>query len=177
MKSAPALKIIHRKNNYTQIKYYLSFESKLFTVVGMSKAGKSEVPKLVLEPSDEWRTVEREKAAALARALADPVRRAVLQLLDHGPIRQFELAQAVSQALGKRYGDSLLRYHLRPLERAGLIGFEADPKNPRAKLVYRKADFRIQVLPREKPVLRIREPRTTEEFVAELREALKKEGE
>lgn len=146
--------------------------------MGGTKAEKSRAPKLVFEPGEGWQTVEGGQAAELAKVLADPVRRAVLQLLDHGPMRQFELAQVVSRALGKRYGDSLLRYHLHPLERAGLVGFETDPRNPRSKLVYRKADVRLQVHPRGKPPLKFRKlPKTPEEFVRELREALRREEE
>ena len=81
----------------------------------------------VLEPVfwNEWRTTSEAEAAAFARALSDPVRRAVLRLLDLWPMRQFELTQILSEATGRRRRDSLLYYHLRALERAGLIGFGA----------------------------------------------------
>jgi len=180
VKALPALKINRVKNNYARVKNYLSLGLKNSYcgdfLEGGSKAKKSKAPKLVLKPSDEWQTVEDDQAAALVKALDDPVRRAVLRLLDHGPMRQSELAQVVSRALGKKYGNSLLRYHLHPLERGGLVGFDADPGNPRAKVVYRKADFRLQLRPRDRPHLRSRKAsRSRKEFVRELQEALRGE--
>ena len=137
---------------------------------------KSEASRLVLAEGDGWQSVDEAKVAAVIRALDDPVRRAVLKLLDQGPIRQFELANAVSDALGKKYGNSLMRYHLKPLEQVGLIGFDADPNESRAKIVYRKSDYSIQLKPRPKPVMRARKPKTPEEFADALKVALKREG-
>ena len=141
--------------------------------MGKESVKKSEASKLVLE-ADEWKTADGNAAEALVRALDDPVRRAVLKLLEQGPMRQSELAYVVSKAMGKVYGDSLLRYHLDPLERAGLVGFDSDPEEPRTKLIYRRADYRLQLKPCSKPEMHARRvpPRSQEEFIYELQRAL-----
>ena len=110
---------------------------------------------------------------AFARALQDPVRRAVLKLLDLWPMRQFELSRIISEATGRRCRDSLIYYHLRELERVGLIGFGTTRDENRAKVVYRKADYRLQFKPRPEPEQV--ERYTYKRVVGKLRRELRKE--
>ena len=145
----------------------------LATRVGIHHATKKS--KVIKTASwDDWRTVSDAEVAAFARALADPVRRAVLKLISLWPMRQFELTQIISEASGQRRRDSLLHYHLRELERAGLIGFGTTRNENRAKVVYSKADFRIQFKPRPEPEQL--ERYTYKRAVVELKKALRKEG-
>jgi DNA-binding transcriptional ArsR family regulator len=134
-------------------------------------SGKVEVRK-VLAGGEEWQSVEGERMQAIAHALSDPVRCAILRVLEDGPIRQLELVSALSKVFSKSYGSAHVRYHLRLLQKAGLVGAMPDPANPRGKVIYKAADFRLQVRPREQPSLQKWVPRTAEEFVAGLKEIL-----
>ena len=112
-------------------------------------------PKLVLGPDlGEWQALDESQTALVAKALASEARRTILKMLDDGPTRQFELSRKLSEVLGAKYTDSLLRHHLVLLERAGLVGSEASSDSPRkAKAIYRAADVRVQLRPRVKPVV------------------------
>jgi len=126
----------------------------------------------------QWRIAGDAEVAAFARALSDPVRRAVLKLLNLYPMRQFELAKILSEATGRRYSDPLMYYHLKELERAGLIGFGTTRNEHRAKVVYYKANYRLQFRPRQEPeqVERYAPKRVVREFKKALRKALQKGG-
>ena len=121
---------------------------------------------------EEWQSVEGERLQIIAHALSDPIRCAILRVLEGGPVRQLELVSALSKLLGKSYGSAHLRYHLKLLQKAGLVGTLPDPANPRGKIVYKAADFRLQIRPREQPSLQRLVPRTAEEFLAGLKEIL-----
>lgn len=85
-------------------------------------------------------------------AQVDPVRRVALELLDYGAMRKFELARYIHQILGRKYSRSLIQYHLKHLERAGLIGTKPDPESEgKASLVYRSVDVRVQLKSRPIP--------------------------
>ena len=120
-----------------------------------------------------WRTASEAEVVAFANAFQDPVRRAVLKLLDLWPMRQFELTKIISEATGRRCRDSLIHYHLRELERAGLIGFGTTRNEHRAKVVYRKVGYRLQFMPRAEPEQL--ERYTYKQVVGELRRELRKE--
>ena len=121
---------------------------------------------------EDWQTVSDAEVAAFAHALADPVRRAVLKLISLWPMRQFELTQIISDASGRRCRDSLISYHLRELERAGLIGFGTTRNEHHAKVVYSKADYRIQLKARSAPEQL--KPYARKRVLMELRRALGK---
>lgn len=121
---------------------------------------------------EEWQNVSEREIKDVAQALSDPLRLAILSILGEGPIKQIELVSAVSRVMGKNYGSAHLRYHLKLLEKAGLVSSLPDPANPRGKVLYRSADFRLQLRPREKPSLQRWVPRSAEEFAAGLREVL-----
>ena len=137
---------------------------------------KFKAPKLILEPGAEgWLTLERELQAEVTKALANPIRRDIYDELDAGPMQQSALAQRISGKLGKKFSNALLRHHLQQLERASLIGSQINPEvSGKAKIIYRKADVRVQLSPREMPAVLAGEPKTQEEFEAELKRAFKK---
>lgn len=102
--------------------------------------------------ADEWNTAPEPQAVDIMQAQADPVRRVALELLEFGAMRKFELAQYTHRILGKKYSRSLIQYHLKLLERAGLIGTLPDPETEgKASLVYKSADVRVQLKPRAVP--------------------------
>lgn len=145
----------------------------------MQKVKKVKVPKLIFEPTEsEWQTLQDPRQVDVAKALANPVRRSILDELGPGAIRQFELAKRISKSTGKKYPASLLRHHLQQLERAELVGYEVDlDMSKRVKMVYRTADVRVQLRPRPKPMIELegrRAPKTREEFSEELKRMLKK---
>ena len=109
----------------------------------------------------------------IMHAQVDPVRRVVLELLDYGAMRKFELARYIHRILGRKYSRSLIQYHLKHLERAGLIGSTPDPESGgKASLVYRAADVRIQLRTLTVPA---RAPRIPEELIWALTKKYKKE--
>ncbi len=126
-----------------------------------------------LSSKDEWRTASEAEVVAFVRALHDPVRRAILKLLELWPMRQYELTQILSEVTGRYYRDSLVHYHLRELERAGLIGFGTTRNENRAKIIYRKVDYRVQFKPRPEPEHLERYAR--KRIIGELKKALRKE--
>lgn len=139
-----------------------------------TRAAKMESNAIEPVSKDGWRTAGEAEVVAFTRALSDPVRRAVLKLLYLWPMRQFELAEILSEATGRRCHDSLLYYHLRALERAGLIGFGTSINENRAKVVYLKVDYRVQFKPRPEPEQVERYAR--KRIVRELKKALGEEG-
>jgi DNA-binding transcriptional ArsR family regulator len=83
------------------------------------------------------------------------------------PIRQRRLAQRLREITGKRYGDSALRYHLKPLVDAGLVRsfMEGD-----VKYIYREMDICIYGRKLEPASVELGEaPRTPEETREKLR--------
>jgi DNA-binding transcriptional ArsR family regulator len=135
------------------------------------------VPKLVFEPVEEgWQILDEKQQMEVAKAIANPLRYSIFRELDAGPIRQFELADRLSESRGKKYPQTLIRHHLKYLQRAGLIGFErGSGVQGRAKIVYKAADVRIHLHPRPKPSLPItmRRPRTKKELEEGLRKILR----
>lgn len=112
---------------------------------------------------EEWITVSEPQAIDVMSAQVDPVRRVAMELLDYGAMRKFELARYIHQILGRKYSRSLIQYHLKLLERAGLIGTTPDPESEgKASLVYRSADVRVQLKPRPIPP---RAPKIPEELI------------
>lgn len=103
---------------------------------------------------------------AIIRALSHPIRKTIYDLLKEGPIRQSELAELLERKMGKRYGESALRYHLVPLERAGLVG---RLKHQGFNFVYRSADFHLRIRALEAPEIAAKIPKTPEELKAELK--------
>ena len=144
----------------------------------MQEIKRTEVPKLVFKPTvNEWQTLERQQQSSITKALANPIRSTVYEALEGGPMRQAVLARHISKSLGKKISNALLRHHLRQLLDAELIEFEVNSRiSKRLKMVYRAADVRVQLRPRERQAgLTEREaPRTQEEFAEELKRALKK---
>lgn len=72
--------------------------------------------------TDDWHIVSHPKTIEVVQALSSPARIIILELLNDGPIRQYELAKLMRRVTGKKYDDTVLRYHLQQLARAGLIG-------------------------------------------------------
>lgn len=123
------------------------------------------------ERAEEWKTVSELKAVDIMHAQVDSVRRVALELLDYGAMRKFELARYIHQILGRKYSRSLIQYHLRHLERAGLIGTTPDPDSQgKASLVYRSADVRVQLRPKPVPS---RAPKIPEELLWKLEQKYK----
>lgn len=113
--------------------------------------------------AEEWKTATESQAVDVMHAQVDPVRRVALELLDYGAMRKFELARYIHRILGRKYSRSLIQYHLKHLERAGLIGTIPDPESEgKASLVYRSADVRVQLKPKPVPS---RAPKIPEELI------------
>jgi len=138
---------------------------------------KLKVAKHVYElAADDWLVLHEQQQIDVVRALANPVRRAILRLLGLGPMRKAELARQIHTVSGRKYSRSLVQHHLKLLEQAKLIGYVADPKvSDKAKLVYRSASVRIQFKPEPVPEGAPRIP--AEMIEAELRRELKEETE
>jgi DNA-binding transcriptional ArsR family regulator len=101
-------------------------------------------------PGEEgWRTIE--KPGEIFRALGNPFRKTIFDLLDEGPLRQAELQTAVEKETGLRLDPAKLLHHLKWLEKAGLVARkEIREGRVRMKLVVRKVDVRVQLY--ERPV-------------------------
>lgn len=99
-----------------------------------------------------WQTIDSpEISAAIYRALYDPLRAIIYELLDEGPIRQIDLARRVNRATGKRYDVSSILHHLKLLEKAGLVASAEFPgKQTKVKMIYRAKDVKLQVYERPK---------------------------
>lgn len=139
----------------------------------LERIGRRKAPTpLFRAQAEEWKTVPEEQAVEVMKAQADPVRRLALELLDYGAIRKFELARYIHTILGKKYSRSLIQYHLKLLERAGLVRTVSDPEETKAKLVYKCADVRIQLRSRDLPP---KAPRLPDEVVLSLAKKYKGE--
>ena len=139
----------------------------------MKRIGRRKVPSPIFPVGSEWKTAPDSQALDIMRAKTDPVRSLLLELLEFGSMRKFELARYVHRILGKKYSRSLIQYHLRLLERAGLVGSFPEPEaEGKASLVYKSADVRIQLRPREPSP---RAPRIPEEMLLSLAKKYGKE--
>ena len=96
-----------------------------------------------------WRTLGEGEEIAFAQALDSDVRRAILKFLSIAPMSPIELTRLVSGAFEKEHRDSLVYYHLKLLEDAGLIGYVDGGTGARA--IYRRVDHRVQYRPRPRP--------------------------
>jgi len=110
-----------------------------------------------LKPSvEEWRGVDETRAAELAHAYDNAIRRMILELLDrHGPMRKFMVTRLINQEFEKRredvhYQDVTIHHHLEILEKAGLIGSVLG-EGKRAKIIYRAGDIQIRWRRRPRP--------------------------
>jgi len=142
---------------FKRVKKYLyaAVENKYASDLGgkMRDIKKLKVAKPAFEiATGEWKTVRDVQQVEVARALSNPVRRAILRLLGLGPMRKAELARQIHRGLGKKYSRSLVQHHLKQLERAGLVGYVVDPKiSNKTKFVYRSAEVRVQLKPEPAP--------------------------
>jgi len=94
--------------------------------------------------TNDWQTVPPSKAIEVVQALSSPVRAVILKLLERGPIRQYELAKIMREITGKKHDDTVLRYHLQQLERAGIIDSQTDRDfAARVKKIYLAADIQV----------------------------------
>jgi len=104
----------------------------------------------------EWQIVDKNRAAELARAYDNGVRRIILELLDeYGPMRKYMVTKRVNRELRRRgedadYRDVTIQHHLKILEGAGLIG-TIPGEAKRSKIVYRAGDIQIQLRRRSRP--------------------------
>jgi len=98
-----------------------------------------------MEAVEGWQAVPQPDE--VVRALLSKDRRMILYLLDQlGPIQQHKLQLLLRKINGKKYPDTVLLYHLKKLERAGLVGFKKDRElSTRIKIIYRAADFDIRL--------------------------------
>ncbi len=123
----------------------------------------------------EWKTVPDGESNAIVRALSNSDRRLIFEILAGGPMRQIRLAERLGKQTNKKYSDSALFYHLKPLEEAGLIErFSAGE----GRYVRRALDVRIMT--KRRPVERAPEPRkmplTKDELKVELRKIAERRG-
>jgi len=103
----------------------------------------------------EWQPVKLSKATStICRALSDPIRATIFELLDEGPVRQIDLAKLVNEATGRRYDVASIIHHLDLLKRAGLIAYKEFPGGrTKIKMIYRAADVEVRVRKRPKPAI------------------------
>jgi predicted transcriptional regulator len=137
-----------------------------------------EMPQLIFKESPtDWQTISGPREADVARAWTNNIRQVIMQLLDRSAMREFKLVKLVNQKLGKRYRESLIRYHLKKLKEAGLVGLMPG-KRPRSTIVYRTANIRLQVQNRPKPtadeIIEEFIPETPADVAWELRKVFKK---
>lgn len=138
--------------------------------------GRPEKPVLALKP-EEWKAVKVPKEMAkIFRALGDPVRAIIYDLLDQGPIRQVELTRLLRAAVDKKYDVAAVMHHLDIMKGAGLIGYEEfKGERTKVKMVYRTMDVLVQLHKRQKPdIATARPPKNIDELIAGLK---KKPGE
>jgi DNA-binding transcriptional ArsR family regulator len=133
---------------------------------------KKPIPAFKREPDEGWQTATFEQAISISHALANPVRRTILELLRNQAIRQIDLARFVTQILKRRYNVPSIRHHLQVLKRVGLIAFKEFPgKGTKVKMVYRAADVEVRLRKRPEPeiVPPTRRPRTSKEWLLQFR--------
>lgn len=124
-----------------------------------------------------WKVASDEQKDIIIKALSNPIRKNIYDLLEAGPLRQHRLAQLLKERLAKiqpgemeekiKYGDSALRYHLKPLEEAGLIRSRVEGDS---KIIYRALDVRLQVQELETRTTPEEAPHTPEETKEKLKE-------
>jgi len=105
----------------------------------------------------EWQSVKLSQATAtICRALSDPIRATIFELLDEGPVRQIDLTRLVNEATGRRYDVASIMHHLDFLKRAGLIAYkEFRGGKTKVKMIYRVADVEVRVRKRPRPEILI----------------------
>lgn len=105
----------------------------------------------------EWQPVKLSQATAtICRALSDPIRATIFELLDEGPVRQIDLTRLVNEATGRRYDVASIMHHLDFLKRAGLIAYkEFRGGKTKVKMIYRVADVEVRVRKRPRPEILI----------------------
>lgn len=121
----------------------------------------------------EWQPVKLSQATAtICRALSDPIRATIFELLDEGPVRQIDLTRLVNEATGRRYDVASIMHHLNFLKRAGLIAYkEFRGEKTKVKMIYRAADVDVRVRKRPKPeMLSPAPPESTREWLRKLKE-------
>ncbi len=114
---------------------------------------RSDEPSPVFEEEEgKWKTVSESKAEKIMEAKSNEVRRAILELLNYGAMRKYKLAQYIHKILGKKYSRSLIHYHLKKLDEAGLTDTAEDPENKdKYELVYKSAEMRVQLKSKSVP--------------------------
>jgi len=105
----------------------------------------------------EWQSVKLSQATAtICRALSDPIRATIFELLDEGPVRQIDLTRLVNEATGRRYDVASIMHHLDFLKRAGLIAYkEFRGGKTKVKMIYRVVDVEVRVRKRPRPEILI----------------------
>lgn len=105
----------------------------------------------------EWQHVKLSQATAtICRALSDPIRATIFELLDEGPVRQIDLTRLVNEATGRRYDVASIMHHLDFLKRAGLIAYkEFRGGKTKVKMIYRVVDVEVRVRKRPRPEILI----------------------
>lgn len=105
----------------------------------------------------EWQPVKLSQATAtICRALSDPIRATIFELLDEGPVRQIDLTRLVNEATGRRYDVASIMHHLDFLKRAGLIAYkEFRGGKTKVKMIYRVVDVEVRVRKRPRPEILI----------------------
>lgn len=105
----------------------------------------------------EWQPVKLSQATAtICRALSDPIRATIFELLDEGPVRQIDLTRLVNEATGRRYDVASIMHHLDFLKRAGLIAYkEFRGGKTKVKMICRVADVEVRVRKRPRPEILI----------------------
>jgi len=100
-----------------------------------------------------WQTARLpETMAKICRALDDPIRATIFDLLDKEPIRQIELTRLVNEATGRKLDVASIMHHLGILKRAGLVAYrEFRGGKTKVKMVYRTADVEIRTRKRPEP--------------------------
>jgi predicted transcriptional regulator len=116
------------------------------------KISKLEEPIHAIERAGGWKTVESfGEEIAIYRAMNNPLRRTILNLLDEGPIRQVDLAKLIGKATGRRCDVAALLHHLEILEKAGLVSHaDFSGRKTKIKIIYRTKDIRLQTYKRPK---------------------------
>ena len=132
------------------------------------KIVRADASELFIKPRvGEWQNVGEAQAVQLANAYGNKLRRTMLKLLDkYGPMRKYKVTEFINQELGADYRDVTIQYHLRILEKAGLIG-TMPGEGKRAKIVYRAGNIQIRWCELEKTKEPPRMPAEEEKFFNE----------
>lgn len=131
---------------------------------------KLEKPIKVFKRGAEWKTESPDTVAAIYRALDDPIRLIILELLEDEPIRQIDLTRLVNKATGRKYDVASIMHHLNLLEKAGLIAHEEFSwGQTTVKMIYRTKDVRLQTYERPKLEISPAPIKNVEEWLHEFR--------